>query len=433
MILAVTMASKSASAAAIPASDDARSWTMTRPQSDFFWLDCKFPAFVGGYGSGKTQALIARAFRDKFLVPGSTVAIYEPTYDLIDLILVPRIEGILAEAGVKYDFNKSKYTINLGRWGKFILRSLSKPERIIGYESFRSHIDEIDTLAYRHAKEVWEKIFARNRQKAGFPNQMCAYTTPEGFNFVYEHWEKNPTPQHRYIVAPTWTNRANLPVDYIESMMAQYDPNRVRAYVDGEFVNMQSGSVYHMYDKVLNYSAERVCGTEPLYIGMDFNVGRGCAVIHVLRNGNPHAVDEVFNSYDTPDSIRVLKERYPQNSKIVYPDATGKNRKSQNASESDIAQLKTAGFSVKRASSNPSIKDRIASMNGLFCNSRGERRYKVNSDLCPHFADALMQQVYDHNGMPAKGDGKGDDINDAAGYYIHREWPIVKRKAARVI
>ncbi|RLE40075.1 terminase, partial [Candidatus Woesearchaeota archaeon] len=100
---------------------------------------------------------------------------------------------------------------------------------------------------------------------------------------------------------------------------------------------------------------------------------------------------------------------------------------SQNATQSDLQQIKQAGWRVKRIKKNPVIKDRVTAMNGMFCNAKNERRYKVNTNLCPFYTDALEQQAYDSNGFPEKGDGKGDDINDAGGYYIVSQYPIKKR------
>lgn len=410
---------------------EAKGWTLTQPQSDFFHLNCKYPAFIGGYGSGKTQAMIARAMQDKMIYPQGTVALYEPTYDLARLILAPRIEELLEVASVKYNYNKSENVIYLFGYGKFIIRTLDKPSRIVGYEAFRSHVDEIDTLKKKHAREAWNKILARNRQRCPdrqYGNRVAVYTTPEGFNFVYERWKKNPTSQHRYIVAPTYTN-PHLPEDYEKDLRAQYDSQRVASYIEGQFVNLTTGSVYYSFSRKLNHTDTQALNNEPLKIGMDFNVGRGCAVVHVLRNGMPCAVDEIYNSFDTPDTIRVLKARYPKNLITIYPDASGKSRKSQGAraTESDIALLKQAGFNVKHITSNPSIKDRVAAMNGMLHNDANERRYKVNTNTCPRYTEALEQQAYDENGLPTKGEGMGDDINDSAGYYIANEFPIYRK------
>lgn len=150
---------------------------------------------------------------------------------------------------------------------------------------------------------------------------------------------------------------------------------------------------------------------EPIYIGMDFNVGKMAGIVHVLRLGLPCAVTEIINAYDTPDMIRIIKERfwlydgndYRKVREIyIYPDASGDSRKSSNASTTDIAQLKQAGFNVVVNSSNPPVKDRVNSMNAMFCNANGERRYKVNVKRCPLYAESLEQQVWDEKGEPDK-------------------------------
>jgi hypothetical protein len=37
---------------------------------------------------------------------------------------------------------------------------------------------------------------------------------------------------------------------------------------------------------------------------------------------------------------------------------------------------------------NPPVKDRINSVNAMFCNGNGERRYKVNVTRCPVYTRA---------------------------------------------
>ena len=157
-------------------------------------------------------------------------------------------------------------------------------------------------------------------------------------------------------------------------------------------------------------------------------------IVHVLRLGLPCAVTEIINAYDTPDMIRIIKERfwlydgndYRKVREIyIYPDASGDSRKSSNASTTDIAQLKQAGFNVVVNSSNPPVKDRVNSMNAMFCNANGERRYKVNVKRCPLYAESLEQQVWDDKGEPDKKSGN-DHPNDAGGYFIVKQFPIVK-------
>jgi hypothetical protein len=110
----------------------------------------------------------------------------------------------------------------------------------------------------------------------------------------------------------------------------------------------------------------------------------------------------------------------------VYPDASGGSRKSVNASTSDLALLRDAGFAVSAGSANPPVKDRVNSMNAMFCNAKGERRYFVNADACPNYAEALERQAWDKSGEPDKTSGY-DHVNDSAGYYIVRDFSCARR------
>lgn len=165
---------------------------------------------------------------------------------------------------------------------------------------------------------------------------------------------------------------------------------------------------------------------DTLHIGMDFNVTKMAAVVYVRRGDTMHAVDELVNLFDTPAMIEAIKERYPKHSIGVYPDASGDNRKSNNASETDIAMLKKAGFKVYVNASNPAVKDRINSMNSLLCNTLGERRLFVNTSKCPHFAKCQERQIYDENGQPDKKAGF-DHMNDAGTYPVAYLFPVNKK------
>jgi hypothetical protein len=158
---------------------------------------------------------------------------------------------------------------------------------------------------------------------------------------------------------------------------------------------------------------------------MDFNVQKMAAVIHVLRNGEPHAVAEITGVLDTPAMAQLLIDRFKSKGHpiIVYPDASGNARKSQNASESDLAILRKH-FSVFVNPANPLVKDRVLATNAMF-HAGGRRRYRVNVDACPHLTEAFEQQCYDKNGEPDKSTGL-DHVIDAATYYIAYSFPVVR-------
>jgi len=203
------------------------------------------------------------------------------------------------------------------------------------------------------------------------------------------------------------------------------DPKTFSQEHEASFESYQ-GVIYYCFNRLLSASSETVKVNDVLHVGMDFNVTKMAAVVYVRRGEHMHAVDEFFNLFDTPAMIEAIQERYPDHEVAVYPDASGENRKSSNASETDLALLRKAGFKVHVNSRNPAVKDRINSMNGMLCNTLSERRLFVNVDKCPHFAKCLERQIYDDYGQPDKSAGF-DHMNDAGTYPIAYLFPIDKK------
>jgi hypothetical protein len=399
------------------------SLTLTEPQEEFVFTDQPHPAFVAGYGAGKSQAAVGRILVKALQYSGMNFGFVEPTYDLVKLIAWPRFTGMLDEWGMEYELNKADSILKIFNGSQIIFRSADNPERMVGFEIADGVIDEIDTLKRQQAADVWTKMLARCRQKKsdGSDNTLAAASTPEGFNFVYDTWGKSPREGYQLIKAPTSSN-PYLPKNYIESLKRQYSSAQLSAYLDGEFVNLTSGSVYPEFDRNLNCTFERINAGEPLHIGVDFNVNNMSAVICVIRNGNPMALDEITGVRDTPTMILRLQEHFRGHPITVYPDASGGATKSINASLSDITLLRAANFTVLANSKNPAVKDRVMALNQMIHN-QGDRRLLVNPDTCPNMVEGLERQSYGKNGEPDKTAGF-DHLNDALGYFIAYKYAI---------
>jgi len=398
----------------------------TIPQYKYITSTARFPAFIAGFGAGKTEASILRSIIGLLANPSVNRAFYQPTYDLIRMIAFPRFEEILTQMEIPYRLSKSPLNqLKVQGYGTIFFRSMENTNRIVGYEVGDSDIDELDTLKTEDASKAWRQILARNRQYKpnGGINTIGVTSTPEGFKFVYNTWKKSPKKGYEIIQAPTYSN-PHLPEGYLESLRDMYQDNLLNSYIEGEFVNLVSGTVYNSYDRDKCMSNETIQPLESLHIGCDFNVTKQAATVYVVRNGNEyHAVDELYNMYDTPEMIRIIKDRwYDKGHEIyIYPDASGSSRKTVNASISDISLLQEAKFHMRKHSSNPAVRDRIMAMNGAL--ERGQ--VKINAHKCPQVADCLNQQVYNQNGEPDKSSGV-DHQNDATTYPIAYLMPIKK-------
>jgi hypothetical protein len=410
------------------------------PQAQFLSMEHKFRAYVAGFGSGKTWVGCGGLMQHFWEYPRINAGYFAPSYPQIRDIFYPTVEEVAADWGLSVRINESNKEVHVfeGRKsrGTIICRSMERPDTIVGFKIGKALCDELDIMKAEKAQQAWRKIIARMRYKVdNLKNGVDVTTTPEGFRFVHSQFVKQLSEKpalggmYGLIQASTYDNEANLPADYIDSLFQSYPPQLIDAYLRGQFCNLTSGSVYPNFDRKLNHSDAEIKPGEPLHIGMDFNVLRMAAVVYVVRDGNPIAVDELVDVRDTPDMARLIGERWRDNGHAItiYPDASGQNTSSKKASESDISILKQAKFTINVGSTNPAVKDRVLSTNAMLLNGQGERRMKVNTRRCPKFTEGLEQQAYDERGEPDKSSGV-DHVNDAGTYPIVRMYPIVKRQ-----
>ena len=412
--------------------------TANVPQGQFLAMPHKYRAFVAGYGSGKTWVGSMSKCIHFWEHPKVNQGYFAPTYSHIRDIFYPTMDEVSFNMGLRVEIKEANkeihfYSGNTYR-GTTICRSMERPETIVGFKIGHALIDELDVIDPRRAKVAWRKIIARMRYNLpDLKNGIDITTTPEGFRethrlFVTEPSEKpNLKSSYGLIQASTYDNEANLPDDYIQSLLDAYPAELIDAYIDGQFVNLTTGTVYRSFNRETHSSNETIQPNDVLRIGMDFNVMHMAATVYVVRQNGWHAVDELKDLFDTPDMIRVLQERFKDHRIIVYPDATGKNREANDASTSDIALLKQARFEVKANLTNPSVRDRIMSVNKQF----QVGNLWVNVKKCPTVAKHLEQQAYDDNGEPDKKSGY-DHQNDATGYPIAYEFPIQSRGISRL-
>jgi hypothetical protein len=384
---------------------------------------------VSGYGGGKTYAVARKACSLLLLNPGADGIVTEPNYPLLTQILIPEMEAALEEFGIPFRYNKQDgifYCQVQGVTTRVICKSMESYARLIGVNAAWVIMDEFDTAKAELAYSAFEKLLGRLR--AGNVRQMVIVSTPEGFKAMYRIFVRDAREGRRLIKARTADNW-HLPADYIPSLMDAYPDELIVAYLDGEFVNLTSGTVYRNYRREANRSTETIKPGEPLHIGQDFNVTDMASVIYVQRGEHWHAVAELSGILDTPALIDTLQGKYEGHAISIYPDASGGSRKTVNASTSDIRLLRGAGFTVKAKETNPPVKDRILAMNTGY----EKRRLWVNDKACPRFAEAQEQQAYDpKTGEPDKKSGH-DHHNDAAGYFVHWTMPVRRPERPGII
>ena len=243
-----------------------------------------------GYGAGKTRALCAKAVMLAAANQGFIGAVMEPTGPLIRDIWQNDFDDFLEAYDIPYTFRASplpEYTLHLpGGDTKILCRSFENWSRIIGLNLAWVLADEIDTVTPVIANKAFPKILGRLR--AGNVRQFAAASTPEGFRWMWNTFGSDDAQQRtdRKLIKMRTADNPHLPPDFIERLQANYDPQLLRAYLDGEFVNLTTGQVYDRFDRAKHIAASLPdVSREPLRVGVDFNVGNMSAVI-AIRQGN---------------------------------------------------------------------------------------------------------------------------------------------------
>lgn len=416
-------------------------------QTSFAQSLSKYPALIGGLGSGKTDAGIARALTMKYKYPKHNVAYYMPDYNLIRDRAIVGFEEELTNIGQPYKLNKTDKIITLENKGAIFFRSMDKPESIVSYEVVDSIVDELDTLKPDKAKHVYKKIRERNRAKKhdGMANTIGTITTPDQgtTGFVWELYNKcinkdtmqggdyellnNGIVGDYHLIEAATADNPYLPDGYLDSILELYDPILASLYTRGKMVNLSTDKVYHYYDKVGHHSNREIKSGDKLYLGIDFNVG-GCVTVTYVDDGIEFIAVDEFVSKNTQEIAININAKYQGHIVELLPDSSGAND-SSNASRSDIQILRddvrTPSQPIVNAPpANGAVRDRINSTNALL--SKG--KLKVNYIKCPKLSYALSAQGYDKKGKPEKFDdhvgGSVDDWTDGGTYPIARKFPV---------
>lgn len=379
--------------------------------------------YIGGFGSGKSFALCAKAIVLGMKNPGTTAMVAEPSFPMIRTVFIPAMDDALAKWGIDYEFRVSpqpEYILKLPTGNvKLLCQSAENWQRVRGQNISFVLWDEADTSPVDTAQKAGEMFLARMR--VGEINQLAIASTPEGFRYCYRQFEEQKGEDKRLIRVRTMDN-PNLPEGFVESLRRNYPPQLIQAYLDGHFVNLASCSLYPDFDRSLHYTDALPTEDETIFVGIDINVGNSVTQHCVRRGDEFHFFAEAVYR-DTQQIAEGLKELYPkhfeQGQLTLIPDAASKQRSTAAAQESDMGILKKAGHYVISQQSNPLIQDRINAVNMLI----HQNRLKVGNG-CKHLRRTLEQHAYDADkGKPEKGGVGMDDLShagDAMGYALYR-------------
>lgn len=377
---------------------------------------------VSGYGAGKTYIATRKALHLASLNPGHDGIITEPNFPLLAQILIPELHKALQEFSLSYVYKATEnifYVELEDKVTRIICKSMEKYDRLIGINAAWIIADEFDTIRPEIAYQAFLKLLGRLR--AGSVRQFVITTTPEGFGAAYRIFEVEKL---GHMIQANTADNIFLPADFIDMLYATYPAHLVDAYIKGKFVNMKTATVFNHFNRDIHH---RTITLEPsdneIWLGGDFNAG-GCVTLQALYFNNKVFVFGEMEKVDTFATAEALGAEYHNKKLYGCFDATG-NKKTSNASRSDIQILRDVGVQMMQGDSNPHIQDSVLAVNNAF---RNDELY-IDTEKCPKLMSALEQHAYDEiTGDPEKFSGPGtiDDYTDALRYLLWVLKPVAK-------
>lgn len=397
-------------------------------QWDFLTSQKQINAYVGGFGSGKTYSFLHKTFINHITRKNkdgiSNGWIIYPTYSLAEEVFIPPFLDILRDKGIAYDYNISKHTIKTA-YGNIRIFQMVKPDKIIGVSLSYCGFDEFDISSYKYCELAFNKALGRMRDTEDCEIYIC--TTPEGMKYTYTLMVEKED-DNKYLVRGKTQDNLYLPKNYLKLLEDNYDEKLLKAYRDGQFVNLQQGQTYYQFNRDENVQRVQYNRSLPVRLGIDWNVDPECAVLFQLYETTPKI--KVFDCISLSHSgsgdlltermVNTIKTKYPNSEYVAYPDATGHKRGSS-AMYSDIDLLMKGGFKVKAMKTNPLVIDRVNAVN---------KALQGNLVIDPSCKDLIQDLEKTSNKEGTREIDKSNKnlthMSDALGYAVHWELPIIK-------
>lgn len=206
----------------------------------------KYPAAVGGIGSGKTYLGAAKTISRLTAVErGMIVA---PTFDILRMATLDTFFAMLDLEGlqenVHYTYNKNEKEITFA-WGhRIVCRSAERYQNLRGPNLDYCWVDEAALLP----AEAWKII--KGRIRIGRNPQAWLTFTPHGRNWAWEEWERDATGNELDPIHPLYrfatTENPTLPETFVQDL--GYEGSFYQQEIGGQFVSFE-GLVYSGFSR----------------------------------------------------------------------------------------------------------------------------------------------------------------------------------------
>ena len=337
-----------------------------------------------------------------------------PTYRMAKQIIWEDLKLLLQEKRWVKKINESELNITLVNGSQIMIRSADNPDSIRGIGVDFCVVDEAADIP--DLENTWQAVIRPTLSDRD--GHALIIGSPKGRNYFYDLYSTTGAEWCSWQF--TTIDGGRVSAEEIESAKRDLDERTFAQEYLAKWVNYSGLIYYNLHDA--NIKTMPVPPGVMLHIGMDFNVDPGAATIGFQHQHGVHIFAEVeMYGTNTYEMVAEIERRYPANRKIVYPDASGAQRRSSSGVTDHII-LKNSGYTLKVGSINPAVADRISAVNSTLKSSTGEIRLTIDPG-CKRLLECLRKQTYKPNTRTPEKSGL-DHFPDALGYLVNSLYPL---------
>lgn len=374
-----------------------------------------------GTGAGKTIAGVFEVLAWLLENPGIVGYIFEPTYIMVNRILIPVLEKLLgtpieANPAIK-KFSRYDKRIDLRNGSTLWFGSLEDPEKAEGPNIDFIHVDEARLI--RHFDVAWRVIQRRLRGSVPgkYPSGAWVTTTPDAPGSVLHTFFENPKTKNARSKVYRWSIADNpyLPATYIEEIKRSHHGGLAERFVHGRFAAVGAGTIpfdaeIHVLSTIYFDTLKWIC------YGVDIGWTNPSCILAVAWDNDDRAyvIDEVYSRHLSPEAVMneafnmVQKwNKYGKGPFYVDPSA-----------KSTIEWWKQKGLDAR--ASEPKRDEGLSHMAGYFPLAGDKKPRIFISPVCVNLIAEL--QTYDET--IKENDHAVDALRYALGCKMKKEGPV---------
>jgi len=262
----------------------------------------KFPAYVGGIGSGKTVAGVNEMIREMVTHPGALNLIMAPTYTMLKQTTMREFFRFCPPELIA-QHHRSDQLVTFVNGAECLYLSGEYEDHIERVRSFTLGSEYVDEGSL-FPGYVWDILLGRLRDKRGSLRAWVT-ATPKGYNWMHDCWVRKTygNPKDYELYTGTTYDNPYTPQEYKDTLAGAYTGSFAKQELLGEFVAFE-GLVYPEFSRVTHVKPA-AAAYKDLIAGVDWGYTNPsvCLFIGLDYDNRAHILREIYQSGLQPEEL----------------------------------------------------------------------------------------------------------------------------------